>query len=1140
MKKPLIVVLALSVFAAFLVAGCGGGGGAVVNVTPKGGGKMCVPKDAAKVAAAVGETTMGLQGSATIGDLAGDILVTLTPSLYATGSMEFSAIVDGLDTGADCGTIRLNVTGSVCGTTGEIDASIYPPATDSCGGTYSGSLAGTTTTTGAEGTVSVIYTPLGGASQTLSGTWSAEHLNCVRIALSGSVTPNTVTVGVSTQTDFDLIVYDLSCNELTPLTSSISSPTCGAATEAICWSAESLLGSIDSSGILTSISTVSSVSGSLSLAYGPMTDAITVTVSPGASQVADAHTEAAKDLLFQPTVTEADFESAKTEINAALAADADHPGANFLKAIVDIGTELERLSTEVEYGATDADTNFPYNVSYRMATKIFSDAIEPISQFVASPYPKQAVRFTSEDPTIDEYQAEVEANMLDVIDGVVTALEYVKSHVDSNPTWTFAYPKDVEYPSLGDNYIDAKDVKALLGGMYLSKGLVYWGLAYQCDGVTTADWDTVGVDSDGSGKIEPDEQFPTAACGTLRANGSSYLSQAQTFVASGLSLLDAALTAVLAEATPSFGGEVMDSTDITDINHYKHYLTELAASFGGTATSITIPETVECYYTVGSNVYEDSITDPTYSGNADDMAKCEVTVTSQPAITATVKLSGLFSPVISDWRDLTPNVVSYGDGSDTYELIESSGGEMVLPDSTINGIFPNHVQTSWFGYTDAAYHMYIDIVDSIGDPIDCSSLYSGVTLTIDSKVLTAKECQYSWQSGSYNQLAFYSIEPQSPTLPSESDVVTINDMIGTQSTLAGITGCDSRTVVLDDTAFNATVALSGTNCPTVAAGTVTTLAGSGTAGFADGTGTAAQFNGPYGVAVDSSGNVYVVDNNNNRIRKITSAGVVTTFAGSGTAGFADGTGAAAQFDDSAGVAVDSSGNVYVGDELNHRIRKITSAGVVTTLAGSGYAGYADGTGAAAQFYNPAGVAVDSSGNVYVGDWNNHRIRKITSAGVVTTLAGSGTAGFADGTGTAAQFNYPVGVAIDSSGNVYVADSNNNRIRKITSAGVVTTLAGSGTGGYADGTGAAAQFYNPYGVAVCSAGYIYVADSDNNRIRKITSAGVVTTLAGSGVGGYADGTGTAAQFYSPFGVAVDSSGNVYVGDWSNHRIRKITQ
>jgi len=218
---------------------------------------------------------------------------------------------------------------------------------------------------------------------------------------------------------------------------------------------------------------------------------------------------------------------------------------------------------------------------------------------------------------------------------------------------------------------------------------------------------------------------------------------------------------------------------------------------------------------------------------------------------------------------------------------------------------------------------------------------------------------------------------------------------------------------------------------------VSTFTGSGTASSGSGTGTTAQFEDPYDLAVDSSGNVYVTDAHNHRIRKISPAGVVSTFAGTGSAGHADGTGTEAQFDLPYGVAVDSSGNVYVGDLDNHRIRKITPAVVISTLAGS-TEGFADGTGNTAQFYYPTGVAVDSSGNVFVADFSNHRIRKITPADriedrVVSTLAGS-TEGFADGTGTEAQFKRPSEVAVDSEGNVYVVDHGNHRIWKITPGG----------------------------------------------------------------------------------------------------------
>jgi len=317
---------------------------------------------------------------------------------------------------------------------------------------------------------------------------------------------------------------------------------------------------------------------------------------------------------------------------------------------------------------------------------------------------------------------------------------------------------------------------------------------------------------------------------------------------------------------------------------------------------------------------------------------------------------------------------------------------------------------------------------------------------------------------------------------------------------------------------------------------VVTLAGS-TFGFLDNAiGTLAQLNDPFGVAVDGAGNVYVADTDNHRIRKITPAGAVTTLAGS-TAGFVDATGTAARFSFPYGVAVDGAGNVYVADTGNQRIRKVTPAGVVTTLAGNATAGFVDATGIAARFDFPQGVAVDGVGNVYVGDTVNQRIRKITPAGVVTTLAGS-TPGFVDGTGIAAQFNSPYGVAVDGAGNVYVADSSNHRIRKVTPAGVVSTLAGS-TAGFVDAAGIAARFNFPFGVAVDGVGNVYVADNSNHRIRKVTPAGVVTTVAGDGTSGFVDGTGTAARFNFPVGVAVDGAGgNVYVADTNNHRIRHI--
>lgn len=329
------------------------------------------------------------------------------------------------------------------------------------------------------------------------------------------------------------------------------------------------------------------------------------------------------------------------------------------------------------------------------------------------------------------------------------------------------------------------------------------------------------------------------------------------------------------------------------------------------------------------------------------------------------------------------------------------------------------------------------------------------------------------------------------------------------------------------------------------AGVVTTLAGlAQTTGTADGTGTTARFNWPRGVAAGNSGTVYVADYYNSTIRAVTAGGVVTTFAGLAAPwGHADGTGTVARFNGPAGVAVDAAGDASLADEFNHVIRKVTPAGTVSTLAGlAGTSGSSDGTGTTARFNRPQGVTVDGAGTVTVADYGNHAIRQVTSAGVVTSLAGlPGTSGTANGTGTTARFNNPAGIARDGAGNFYVADRGNHAIRVVTPGGDVTTLAGlPGTSGSADGTGTAARFYRPQALALDGAGNVYVADSDNQTIRKVTPGGVVTTLAGlPGSRGGADGTGSAARFNGPFGVATDGAGTLYVADYNNNTLRTVT-
>lgn len=320
---------------------------------------------------------------------------------------------------------------------------------------------------------------------------------------------------------------------------------------------------------------------------------------------------------------------------------------------------------------------------------------------------------------------------------------------------------------------------------------------------------------------------------------------------------------------------------------------------------------------------------------------------------------------------------------------------------------------------------------------------------------------------------------------------------------------------------------------------VTTTAGS-TPGYQEGNGTAAKFNQPSGMVTDSGGNTYVADKQNHRIRKIAADGTTSTFAGTGVAGFADGPGATAQFDQPVGLALSASGTLFVTDSNNHRIRAITSAGVVSSYSGLGTMGFTDGIATAARFNSPAGLAIDSFGILYVADSSNHRIRKIATDGSVSTLAGSGVVGSANGLGAAAEFDTPVGIARDSAGFVYVTEANSHAIRKIAPDGSTSLFAGNAaTSGFVNATGAAARFSNPTGLAVGVNGLLYVADKGNHRIRSVSSAGVVGTVAGSGASGTADGFGEVAAFFSPFSLATTASGGVIVGESGNSTLRKIT-
>jgi sugar lactone lactonase YvrE len=265
---------------------------------------------------------------------------------------------------------------------------------------------------------------------------------------------------------------------------------------------------------------------------------------------------------------------------------------------------------------------------------------------------------------------------------------------------------------------------------------------------------------------------------------------------------------------------------------------------------------------------------------------------------------------------------------------------------------------------------------------------------------------------------------------------------------------------------------------------------------------------------------------------------VSTLAGSGVAGYADGQGVAAQVNRPFCVLPDPYGNLFIADHDNHAIRKVSPTGLVSTFAGSTAWGMADGTGTIAQFNYPFGLAFDSAGVLYVAEECSHRIRKITPGGVSSTIAGNGSAGLKDGSGTQACFNQPIGISLGSQGNLYIADYGNHCIRKITPGGVVSTIAGSGSSGYLDGTGTQAVFFSALDLTVDNLGYVYVSDWQNNRIRRITPDGVVTTIGGNGPSQLKDGTGLQTSFNRPWGIALDAQGNLYIGDECNNVLRKM--
>lgn len=326
-----------------------------------------------------------------------------------------------------------------------------------------------------------------------------------------------------------------------------------------------------------------------------------------------------------------------------------------------------------------------------------------------------------------------------------------------------------------------------------------------------------------------------------------------------------------------------------------------------------------------------------------------------------------------------------------------------------------------------------------------------------------------------------------------------------------------------------------------------TIAGTGSPAFSGDGGPAlsASTSSPSGVVVDGSGNIYISDTYNYRIRKIDATGVISTIAGTGVFGYSGDGGPAtsAQISGPTFITMDGSGNIYFPD--NNRIRKIDGSGIISTIAGIGTAGFGGDGGPAtsAQVDGPKGIAVDASGNVFFADCNNERIRKIDGSGTISTIAGTGSSGFAGDGGPAvnAKFKDPYGICIDASGNMYIADANNDRIRKIDPSGTITTIAGTGVLGYGgDGGQATLAKIDPWAVCIDASGNLYIADHINYRVRKIDPSGIITTVAGNGTFGYSGdgGLATLANINLAIGVAVDGSGNIYIPDKGNNRVREV--
>jgi hypothetical protein len=489
-----------------------------------------------------------------------------------------------------------------------------------------------------------------------------------------------------------------------------------------------------------------------------------------------------------------------------------------------------------------------------------------------------------------------------------------------------------------------------------------------------------------------------------------------------------------------------------------------------------------------------------------------------------------------------------GYGYDTVTLVVSSWTNSQI---VLQGFSGAYGQGTYYLSSGDAINLTIYNAQRGSGPGACNNIVVGAGATTCSAGQTPAPA-FSVSGGSYAAAQLVSL---SDAVSGASIYYTTNGATPTSASTpytAPITVSSSETIEAIAVATGYTTSNVASATYTITSyGIMSTFAGTGVSGYSGdgGPATSAELVSPYAVAIDSAGNIYTADYGGNRVRKITPAGIISTFAGTG-AGSSTGDGGlatSATLNGPNGVALDSAGNVYIGEEHGARVRKVTTAGIISTVAGNGTQGYSGDGGPAtsAELTDPENITVDSSGNLYIADTYGNRIRKVNTSGTISTFAGTGTAGYNGDNiaATSAQLSAPYDVITDTSGNVYISDTNNNRVRKVSASGIITTIAGTGTASFGGDGGAATSAYinGAIQISMDTSGNLYIADQSNHRIRKVNSSGIISTIAGNGVNGYSGDGGPAlnAEMKNVEGVVTDPSGNVYIGDGGNSVLRKIT-